>query len=61
MKRIAAFMLLMVVSLLICGIPMVMLNMNRSSHEENEVIEGVSSFWLPNIMINQYLLSLGEF
>ena len=53
-------MLIMVVSLLTFGIPMVMLSMNRSD-EEAELIDEVSSFWLPNIMINQYLLSLGEF
>ena len=54
-------MLLMVVSLLIFGIPMVMLNINRTSYLDEEFIASVSPFWLVNIMINQYLLSLGEF
>ena len=53
-------MLLIVISLLIFGIPMVMLNLNRTD-DENEVIDDVSPFWLPNIMLNQYLLALGEF
>ena len=60
-KRISAFMLLMVVSLLIFGIPMVMLNINRTINDQDEVINGVSKFWLPNILLNQYLLALGEF
>ena len=59
-KRIAAFMLLMVVSLLIFGIPMIMLNLNRTD-EKTELIEVIWPFWLPNIIINQYLLALGEF
>ena len=54
-------MLLMVISLMIFGIPMVMLNLNRSINGEEEVIQGVSSFWLPNVVLNQYLLALGEF
>ena len=54
-------MLIVVISLLTFGIPMIMLNMERKVHEEREVIESVSPFWLPNIMLNQYLLALGDF
>ena len=60
-KRIAAFMMLMVISLMIFGIPMVMLNMNRTIDGEDEVIPEVSKFWMPNMVLNQYLLALGEF
>ena len=61
-KRIAAFLLIMLTSLTIFGIPMAMLNIDRIIKNEEEVISGVvSSFWLPNMLINQYLLALGEF
>ena len=60
-KRISSFMLLMFLSLLSFGVPMVLLNINRMVNDQSEVINGVSSFWLPNILINQYLLALGEF
>ena len=61
LKRISAFLLLVILSLLIFGIPLVMLDMNRIILNEGEAIPEVSSFWLPNILINQYLLALGEF
>ena len=54
-------MLLMVISLMIFGIPLVMLNINRTIDGEDEVIHEVSKFWMPNMVLNQYLLALGEF
>ena len=44
------------------GVPMMMLNLNRITDEEdNSVVESVFGFWLPNMIVNQYLLALGEF
>ena len=60
-KRIAAFLLLMLISLMTFGIPMVMLNMNRLINGDEQVIKSISNFWVPNMLINQYLLALGEF
>ena len=54
-----AFLILIIMSLLMFGFPMIMLNMNRS--EENLVVEENFSFWLPNMLLNQYELALGEF
>lgn len=56
---ISAFILLIVMSLMMFGIPMNMLNLNRD--EDNKVVDDPFSYWLPNIMINQWLLALGEF
>lgn len=55
---VAAFMLLVGMSLLLFGIPLVMLNTEAG---ENSVVEGIFPFWLINSIINQYLLALGEF
>ena len=61
-KRIAEFMYLMIIGLLICGVPMVMLNIIRIINDQDQVINEVSSkWWLPNLIINQYTLALGEF
>ena len=38
---------------------MTILNMNRT--DEDQVIKDPFAFWLPNVMINQYMLALGEF
>ena len=46
---------------MIFGIPMVMLNINRTINGEDQVIHEVSKFWMPNMVLNQYLLALGEF
>ena len=44
---------------MIFGLPMAILNMNRT--DDTQVIKDPFSFWLPNMVINQYLLALGEF
>ena len=41
------------------GIPMVMLNSSRT--DEIALVDQKFSFWIPNMLINQYLLALGEF
>ena len=53
MRRISPFLLLMIISFFIFGIPMVMLDLNRVNNSETEVIPAVSAtFWLPNMLIN---------
>ena len=41
------------------GVPMVMLNLNRV--EDNSVVDEPFGFWGINMLLNQYLLALGEF
>ena len=57
--EIAGFLGLLFISLLMFGIPMIMLNSSRS--EELALVDKKFSFWIPNMLINQYLLILGEF
>ena len=59
LNDIIAFLLLFFISLLIFGIPLTMLDMNRS--DGSEIISKVFGFWLLDAIYNQYLLSLGEF
>ena len=59
MSDVGYFVLLIVISLMLFGIPIVMLNMNRD--EDHPIVTGDFSFWLPNMIVNQYLLALGEF
>ena len=58
-KDIAAFLGLLFISLMMFGIPMTMLNSSRT--DDLALIEQRFSFWIPNMLINQYLLILGEF
>ena len=51
--------MLIFVALATFGIPMIILNFNREV--ENQVVDGLFSFWFLNMFINQYLLALGEF
>ena len=53
------FMLLLIISLLMFGVPVLMLDMN--SEEGSEMIEDNFHFWLFDLMFNQYMLALGEF
>ena len=59
LNDIKPFMILLAVTLLTFGIPMVLLNLNRS--EDNAIIDPVFGFWLLDLVMNQYLLALGEF
>ena len=58
---IGAFLLILVLALLTFGIPMYMLDLNRSDIDDNHVIDPVFGFWGMNALLNQYFLSLGEF
>jgi hypothetical protein len=53
------FIVLIFLCLAMFGIPMVVLNQNRS--DDNSVISKTFDFWFIDMMINQYLLALGEF
>ena len=57
--KIRAFMLVMFLFLLLFGVPMSLLDMNRA--EEEKTIGENFPHWLPNLLINQYLLALGTF
>lgn len=59
LNDIKPFMILLAVTLLTFGIPMVLLNLNRG--EDNAIIEPIFGFWLLDLIMNQYLLALGEF
>ena len=59
LSDIRAFLILIVTSLMLFGVPMVMLNLNRADDEQ--VIEPTFGHWLPDMFLNQYFLSLGEF
>ena len=53
------FLILFLVALLAFSIPMSMLDMNRD--ESSALIASDSGFWILDGLVNQYLLSLGEF
>ena len=56
---ISDFLILILLALSMFGIPMVILNNNRT--EENSLIDNPINFWVFDMLINQYLLALGEF
>jgi len=60
LKDISAFLLLLFLSLVMFGIPLMILNMNRSG-DDDLVVEELFSFLPINMLINQYLMALGEF
>ena len=53
------FLLLLLTTLMMFGVPLVMLDAN--SNDEKEIIEGTFNFWIADLVYNQYMLSLGEF
>lgn len=54
------FMVIFVIALAMFGMPMYMLQLNRS--DENPVVNEVfGEIWPLNMLYNQYMLSLGEF
>ena len=59
LSDIQAFMILFFTALGMFGMPMLMLNLNNDPADS--MIDDTLGFWLPNMMMNQYLLSLGEF
>ena len=62
LKDIKPFMLLFLICMMIFGIPLVMLELNRSE-EDQLIIEigATSGIWVLDSIYNQYLLSIGEF
>ncbi len=59
LKDIQAFMILLIVALASFGVPMIILDFNRTEDDNN--VSGYFGFWIFNMLINQYLLALGEF
>ena len=54
------FMIIFVVALMMFGMPMYILQLNRD--EDNSIVEEVfGNFWLLNAFYNQYMLALGDF
>lgn len=59
LSDIKAFMILLFVALSTFGVPMIILDFNRTADDGN--VDGIFGFWVFNMLINQYLLALGEF
>jgi len=59
MKDVSSFLILLVTALMMFGVPMVMLNLNRTA--DNSIVDDPFGFWGLNMLLNQYLLALGEF
>ena len=59
LKDIRAFLILILTALATFGIPMIILNLKLDA--ESQVVDEVFGFWLVNMLLNQYLLALGEF
>ena len=57
---IQAFMILYVMALLMFAVPLILMNLKRAD-EESQLLDDPIGFWLFNALVNQYLLSLGEF
>ena len=53
------FLILILTALATFGVPMIILNLNLDA--ESQVVDDVFGFWLVNMLLNQYLLALGEF
>ena len=58
-RDVSSFLILLMTALMMFGVPMVMLNLNRL--EDNSVVDEPFGFWGINLLLNQYLLALGEF
>lgn len=54
------FMILLVTSLMMFGVPVAMLNLNRAEGD-NDIVSTIFGFWIFDLLANQYFLSLGEF
>lgn len=60
LKDIQAFTIIFIVALMMFGMPMYILQLNRS--EDNAIVDEVfGNIWILNAFYNQYMLSLGEF
>ena len=52
-------MILILTALATFGVPMIILNLNLDA--DSQVVDEVFDFWLVDMLLNQYLLALGEF
>lgn len=52
-------MILILTTLATFGVPMIILNLNLDA--ESQVVDDVFGYWVLNMLLNQYLLALGEF
>ena len=59
LKDIGSFLILLVVALMMFGVPMIMLNLNREP--DAQIVDPIFNSWMLNLLLNQYLLALGEF
>jgi len=59
LKDISSFLILLLTALMMFGVPMIMLNLNRSA--DASVVESTFGPWVFNMFLNQYLLALREF
>ena len=55
---ISHFMYLLLLTMITFGVPMVLLQLNRD--EESEIIESIYDFWIIDLLLNQYMLLLGQ-
>ena len=53
------FLILLLTALMMFGVPMVMLNLNRA--EEKSIVDDPFNSWVFDMLLNQYLVLLGEF
>ena len=59
LKDVSSFLILLLTALMMFGVPMIMLNLNRGP--DAQIVESTFSYWIFNMFLNQYLLALGEF
>ena len=60
---IGQFMMIIFFAWLMFGFPMVILDQNRNFNDDEEslLVSNITGFWVIDMLISQYLLSLGEF
>ena len=59
MRDVGSFLILLFTALLMFGMPMIMLNLN--SFGDNKIVDDPFDYIALNMLLNQYLLALGEF
>lgn len=59
MRDVSSFLILIFTALMMFGMPMIMLNLN--SIGDNSIVDEPFAYWTVNMLLNQYLLALGEF
>lgn len=62
LNDVKSFFVILLSTLLMFGLPMFMLNLNRTAGDDgSEVITPFFGFWPLDVLMNQYFLALGEF